>query len=113
MIFTSVICLSIYLFCFPLGGNSTIMIAVICSLLGVILIGLILLFIYVKKNKHARQNQPRRTQQQFTSPVSGVSPQRNHSELPRQCPPPYSSVVANAPPPYSLSTTNHGRPTYT
>ena len=93
-----------------LGGNSTIMIAVICSLLGVVLIGLILLFIYVKKK---RKNQPRRTQQQLTSPMSGAYSQRNHSELPRQSPPPYSSVVANAPPPYSSSTTIHGRPTYT
>jgi len=95
------------------GGNSTLMIAVMCSLLGVVLIGLILLFIYVKKNKQARQNQPRRAQQQLTSSVSGQVPShRNHSELPHP-PPPYSSVVASAPPPNTSSTTIQGLPIHT
>ena len=94
---------------FSSGGNSTVMIAVTCSLLGVVLIGLILLFIYIKKNKQARKNQPTRTQQQLRSPMSGVSSDRNHSEL---APPPYS-VVANAPPRYASSTTIQGRPIHT
>lgn len=91
------------------GGNSTLMIGVMCSLLGVVLIGLILLFIYVKKNKQARENQARRAQQQLTNPVSGQVPShRNHSD-----PPPYSSVVASAPPLYTSSTTIQGRPIHT
>ena len=95
---------------FSSGGNSTLMIAVMCSLLGVVLIGLILLFIYVKRNKQARENQRRRAQQQLTSPVSGQVPShRNHSEL-RYPPPPYSSVVAGAPPLNASSTTIQVRP---
>jgi len=95
---------------FSSGGNSTLMIAVMCSLLGIVLIGLILLFIYFKRNKQARENQPRRAQQQSTSPVSGQVPHRNHSELRDPPPPPYSSVVADAPPLNTSSTTIQGRP---
>lgn len=85
------------------------MIGVMCSLLGVVLIGLILLFIYVKRNKQARENQPGRAQEQLASPLSGQVPShRNHSD-----PPPYSSVVASAPPPYTSSTTSQGRPIHT
>lgn len=87
-----------------IGGNSTLMIGVMCSLAGVVLIGLILLFIYVKRNKRAQENQPSCAPQQLTSPVSGQVPSHsNHSD-----PPPYSSVVASAPPPYTS-----GRPIHT
>ncbi|KAL9972981.1 hypothetical protein ACROYT_G019382 [Oculina patagonica] len=92
------------------SDHSTTMIAVICSLLGVVLIGLILLFFHRKKKKHAQENQRRCAQLQLASPVSGVS-QRN--QLPCEPPPPYSSVVASAPPPYSSSAALQNRDTYT
>ena len=78
------------------------MIAVICSLLGVVLIGLILLLIIVKMKKRVRDNQRCDTQIQLGS---STSCQRNNS--PQEAPPPYSSVV-NAPPPYVSSSTMDG-----
>jgi len=85
------------------GGNSSVMIAVVCSLGGVVIIGLIFLFVCIKKKKHPRSNQPNRAQMEMTRPASGASSQRNQQPLPP--PPPYSSVVSNAPPRHSSSAT--------
>ena len=90
-------------FFFP-GSNSPIMIAVICSLLGIVLIGVIVLFLYHKKKKS--QEAQRSAQLQLGSPVSAAS-HSHHAQLPRESPPPYSSVVANAPPPYSATMPSH------
>lgn len=74
------------------GGSSTIMIAVVCSLGGVAIIGIIFVCIYMKTRKQAQANH---------APRGHPSASFQRTQEPSRPPPPYSSVVPNAPPPYS------------
>lgn len=81
------------------GGSSAVMIAIVSSLVGVVIIGLIIVFIYIKKKKQTHANQARSTQMPMSYPVYSASSQRTQQSLPP--PPPYSSVAFNVAPTYS------------